>query len=829
MTFRLHRCPQDIHSESHVTHPRLHIRNVADAHRLLEAVRARALPLVRRRLLPHERAGLSSGNVFVWEESGEEGDDGGLVRWTDGRRWSQSKMRGDFLFYEEKIATTQAERTAKAVRRANKASYSPVDLPGPPKRKDRPTQTNGLIKQTFSVVVHVPHSFQVRKWHIVAYLSAESIAELPIVDDYEHLRHFHPPDGIFTTARNLTGLLTPATWNESPPSKSSQSDDAESRESSRSPFTPYAAIQSTAEPHGPQFSALARVTLGSLEVSDPSLVLPLPVFMREDLALLGDSARYAPITASIKLRSSFRSAVIMREILYIQAGTPANYVGTHFWNTQESYLAGDEAAAQNIDHEVSFREGFNWKGESILCPRLLAFDYKARFGTLNQANALGEIAEEAEDIDSSLWTGAPIEYKQERATKSQYQDDLDKEDLDEGVAQDAANAQLKDVRYWPDFNRLYYAPRTLQQIPDLAEWESKEGDWAFGGDLFTRYDEDNDLMDGAVRLFVEECETIQGMHIMHDTASFGSFVNSLMLSLRDEFTKLPMITLPLLSDAVPQISLEDKSAVRKAVNDAFVLRSLSELSSMTVALQSPTTWSDAVCRNECIQAGQAHIYHTSAILSTNVETATLPLRLRRQNEPLHSFCGQLAYHSGVPFAELGGVFLGDNHPDRLRQIYNFSSPSGSFVDGGLRRDVTRGFSRSAMSSYTEFLDRTGNAGIVSSLHAPAYPLPSSFPAFFTSDAPETSAGLGSGGVLRLSRPRSTAVLSTVGTSRETAQLFAGCAKFLDDKLRRRFPVDSLGIDVDEMKELANDLWTLHDTAGGDSGGDVDVDSIGEDE
>ncbi|CAK5284476.1 unnamed protein product [Mycena citricolor] len=755
------------------------IRNVADAHRLLEAVRARALPLVRRRLLPHERAGLSSGNVFVWEESAEEGDDGGLVRWTDGRRWyvlfiplsrdpprmkgsvhrrSQSKMRGDFLFYEEKIATTQAERTAKAVRRANKASYSPVDLPGPPKRKDRPTQTNGLIKQTFSVVVHVPHSFQVRKWHIVAYLSAESIAELPIVDDYEHLRHFHPPDGIFTTARNLTGLLTPATWNESPPSKSSQSDDADSRESSRSPVTPYAAIQSTAEPHGPQFSALARVTLGSLEVSDPSLVLPLPVFMREDLALLGDSA-----------------------------------------------------------------------GESILCPRLLAFDYKARFGTLNQANALGEIAEEAEDIDSSLWTGAPIEYKQERVTKSQYQDDLDKEDLDEGVAQDAATAQLKDVRYWPDFNRLYYAPRTLQQIPDLAEWESKEGDWAFGGDLFTRYDEDNDLMDGAVRLFVEECETIQGMHIMHDTASFGSFVNSLMLSLRDEFTKLPMITLPLLSDAVPQISLEDKSAVRKAVNDAFVLRSLSELSSMTVALQSPTTWSDAVCRNECIQAGQAHIYHTSAILSTNVETATLPLRLRRQNEPLHSFCGQLAYHSGVPFAELGGVFLGDNNPDRLRQIYNFSSSSGSFVDGGFRRDVTRGFSRSAMSSYTEFLDRTGNAGIVSSLHAPAYPLPSSFPAFFTSDAAESSAGLGSGGVLRLSRPRSTAVLSTVGTSRETVQLFAGCAKFLDDKLQRRFPVDSLGIDVDEMKELANDLWTLHDTAGGDSGGDVDVDSIGEDE
>jgi hypothetical protein len=30
---------------------------------------------------------------------------------------SQSRMRGDFLFYEEKIETTQEEREAKAARR----------------------------------------------------------------------------------------------------------------------------------------------------------------------------------------------------------------------------------------------------------------------------------------------------------------------------------------------------------------------------------------------------------------------------------------------------------------------------------------------------------------------------------------------------------------------------------------------------------------------------------------------------------------------------------------------------------------------------------------
>lgn len=42
------------------------------------------LPLIKRRLNATERERLKSGNVFVWEEAE---NDGGLLRWTDGRRW----------------------------------------------------------------------------------------------------------------------------------------------------------------------------------------------------------------------------------------------------------------------------------------------------------------------------------------------------------------------------------------------------------------------------------------------------------------------------------------------------------------------------------------------------------------------------------------------------------------------------------------------------------------------------------------------------------------------------------------------------------------------
>jgi hypothetical protein len=55
----------------------------------------------------------------------------------------------------------------------------------------------------------------------------------------------------------------------------------------------------------------------------------------------------------------------MKEILYIQAGSLANYVGTHFWNTQESYFTyGSEEDGEGgslVSTDISFREGATYK------------------------------------------------------------------------------------------------------------------------------------------------------------------------------------------------------------------------------------------------------------------------------------------------------------------------------------------------------------------------------------------------------------------------------------------------------------------------------------
>ncbi|KZT34643.1 hypothetical protein SISSUDRAFT_973884, partial [Sistotremastrum suecicum HHB10207 ss-3] len=176
------------------------IRNVQDAAIIFEAVRLGILPLIQRRLSAAERDLLKSGDVFVWEEADHKK---GLERWTDGRRWSQSRMRNEFLYYDEKLPTTQAEKEAKAVRRAamvSAESGNPSKSP-PTRRSDRPTKPNGLTKQTYSTIVRRKSPGGAKKWHLVAYFATSQLHHLSVIDDYEYLRGIQIPEGIFLSGR----------------------------------------------------------------------------------------------------------------------------------------------------------------------------------------------------------------------------------------------------------------------------------------------------------------------------------------------------------------------------------------------------------------------------------------------------------------------------------------------------------------------------------------------------------------------------------------------------------------------------------------------------
>lgn len=73
----------------------LRIRSVTDAHMIFYAVREGRLRMVTRRLDADERAALCSGCVYAWEERGPNTEITGIgiERFTEGRRWSASRVR----------------------------------------------------------------------------------------------------------------------------------------------------------------------------------------------------------------------------------------------------------------------------------------------------------------------------------------------------------------------------------------------------------------------------------------------------------------------------------------------------------------------------------------------------------------------------------------------------------------------------------------------------------------------------------------------------------------------------------------------------------------
>ncbi|KAI9571757.1 Gti1/Pac2 family-domain-containing protein, partial [Boletus coccyginus] len=159
------------------------IRSTRDAHKIFYAVQRRTLPMITRRLDADERLALRSGCVYAWEERGPHTEITGLgiERFTEGRRWSPSRVRDEFLFYYEKY-TPPAD-----------AGHSGTCDKQPPRDWDP------LVKQTYSVWVETEKGR--RKWHLTAYFTQATVDHLGTIDDITGVAELMVPDGVFQSTR----------------------------------------------------------------------------------------------------------------------------------------------------------------------------------------------------------------------------------------------------------------------------------------------------------------------------------------------------------------------------------------------------------------------------------------------------------------------------------------------------------------------------------------------------------------------------------------------------------------------------------------------------
>lgn len=96
------------------------------------------------------------------------------------------------------------------------------------------------------------------------------------------------------------------------------------------------------------------------------------------------------------------------------------------------------------------------------------------------------------------------------------------------------------VRYWSDFNRIFYHPRSIVQ---LNEYELNSSllpfeDWTVGEELFRDLDKEHDLLDRDVRPFAEECDQLRALQLFTGSDdAWGGFASRYIDALRDEYGK----------------------------------------------------------------------------------------------------------------------------------------------------------------------------------------------------------------------------------------------------------------------------------------------------
>lgn len=97
------------------------------------------------------------------------------------------------------------------------------------------------------------------------------------------------------------------------------------------------------------------------------------------------------------------------------------------------------------------------------------------------------------------------------------------------------------VRFFPDYSRVFYHPRSVVQLAehDLNSSLQPFERYATGEELFADLDREHDLLDRDLRPFVEEADYMQAVQVFAGTDdAWGGFASRYVERVRDEYGKV---------------------------------------------------------------------------------------------------------------------------------------------------------------------------------------------------------------------------------------------------------------------------------------------------
>ncbi|KAG3281748.1 misato 1, mitochondrial distribution and morphology regulator, transcript variant X3 [Ictidomys tridecemlineatus] len=539
-----------------------------------------------------------------------------------------------------------------------------------------------------------------------------------------------------------------------------------------------------------------------------------------------------------------------REVLTLQLGHFAGFVGAHWWNQQDAALGRATSAQESLGElcpDVLYRTGQTLHGQETYTPRLILMDLKGSVNSLKQEGGLYW----DKQLDAAVaWHGKLTTHKEEVYPQNPHLQDLLSA---EGVRSSDGFWRVKSipngkgpppvttaaipkplessVRVWSDFLRVHLHPRSICMIQKYNHDGETGRLEAFGqGESVLKEPRYLEELEDRLHFYVEECDYLQGFQILCDLHDGFSGVGAKAAELlQDEYSGRGIITWGLIPGSY---SLgEPQKNIYRLLNTAFGLVRLTAYSSFVCPLS--LGGSLGLRPQPPVNFPHLHYdatlpFHCSAILATALDTVTVPYRLRSSPVSMVHLANMLTF-SGKKVVTAGAVIPfplvpGQSLPDALVQLRGATSwtplsacgnPLGTrcFAQSVVLRGIDRACHTSQLTPGTPLPSplhacTTGEEVLAQYLHQQQPRVTSSSHLLLTPCrvAPPYPYLFSS---LRQQAVHSIPVFGALCSSSSLHQTLGGLATELTKlDLRRWASFLDAGVEQDEMEELLQELHSL---------------------
>ncbi|CAG9854358.1 unnamed protein product [Phyllotreta striolata] len=377
-----------------------------------------------------------------------------------------------------------------------------------------------------------------------------------------------------------------------------------------------------------------------------------------------------------------------REILTLQFGHYANFVGTHWWNLQDLSFNYDPSTPSEINHDVLYREGQTSRGEVTFTPRLLLADLKGSFGSLSEEGDLYKPNIDPNNVQTN-WNTSQLQVKhvEQRQPKNDFLKDLENPAELSKIHNKEYNFETT-AKVWSDFLYSRFHPRTVEVIREYQHCNENTPFDAFtlGSAVWKTPQFAEDFSD-RIRNYIEECDNFQGFHLITDcTNAFSGLSSSCLEFIGDEYNRKSVLVIPVIPSHFSDNDINSEGELAQSVlNDSVrvinLALSFNEFyanSSLFVPLCAGSKgWRQPGPKRSFknVEYNNKLAYHSSAILAAALDTFTLKHRLKSSPFTLSDLAADLT-HSGrkAAAASVNLPFPMGENSDLLESLDNCHDP-----------------------------------------------------------------------------------------------------------------------------------------------------------